>query len=57
MFKNLTISGKTNLITEILAAAVWLIAVASAGPADCWRFLIPVADSGSNLRLAVDANQ
>ena len=32
MFKNLTISGKTNLITEILAAAVWLIAVASAGP-------------------------
>ena len=32
MFKNMTISGKTNLITEILAAAVWLIAVASAGP-------------------------
>lgn len=28
----MTISGKTNLITEILAAAVWLIAVASAGP-------------------------
>ena len=27
----MTISGKTNLITEILAAAVWLIAVASAG--------------------------
>lgn len=32
MFKNMTISGKTNLITEILAAVVWLIAVASAGP-------------------------
>ena len=31
MFKNMTISGKTNLITEILAAVVWLIAVASAG--------------------------
>ena len=31
MFKNMTISGKTNLITEILAAAVWLIAVASLG--------------------------
>ncbi len=30
-WKNLTISGKTNLITEILAAVVWLIAVASAG--------------------------
>lgn len=32
MLKNMTISGKTNLITEILAAAVWLITVASAGP-------------------------
>ena len=31
MFKNMTISGKTNLITEILAVVVWLIAVASAG--------------------------
>ena len=30
MFKNMTISGKTNLITEILAAVVWLIAVAPA---------------------------
>ena len=30
MFKNMTISGKTNLITEILAVVVWLIAVASA---------------------------
>lgn len=29
----MTISGKTNLITEILAAAVWLIAVASAATA------------------------
>lgn len=59
MLKNMTISGKTNLITEILAAAVWLIAVASAGldRQDCWRFLVSLADSGSDLRLAVDANQ
>lgn len=32
MLKNMTISGKTNLITEILAVVVWMIAVASAGP-------------------------
>ena len=54
----MTISGKTNLITEILAAAVWLIAVASAGPDRLIvGFLVSIADSGSDLWLAVDANQ
>ena len=52
----MTISGKTNLITEILAAAVWLIAVASAGP-DRLIVGVFIADSGSDLWLAVDANQ
>ena len=46
----MTISGKTNLITEILA-------VVRAGQAGCWCFLVSIADSGSDLRLAVDANQ
>lgn len=28
-----------------------------AGQADCWCFLVSIADSGSDLWLAVDANQ
>lgn len=59
MFKNMTTSGKTNLITEILAVVVWLIAVASAGldRLIVGVFSVPLADSGSDLWLAVDANQ
>lgn len=59
MLKNLTISGKVNFITEIIAIITWAILLIAAK--DDWQFFCrifsPAADSDTDLRMVPDAGK
>lgn len=59
MLKNLTISGKVNLITEIIAIITWAILLIAAK--DDWQFFCrifsPATDSDTDLRMVPDAGK
>ena len=59
MLKNLTVSGKVNLITEIIAVITWAILLIAAK--DDWQFFCrifsPTADSDTDLRMVPDAGK
>ena len=48
MLKNLTISGKVNFITEIIAIITWAVFC---------RIFSPAADSDTDLRMVPDAGK